>query len=160
MITLQFSTTKGIGSRVIRWATWSPYSHVDLVQDDGRLLGATTCHGVAIRDPEPTSACARFQVSAPVDVIAAARSQIGRPYDWPGIFGWGFRRNWQELDSWFCSELIAWAFQEAGHPLLRADRSWRITPRDLLLSPMLLGADKGAQMAPSEGMFTEGGNGG
>lgn len=138
MITLQFSTTPGIGSRVIRWATWSPFSHVDLVLDDGRLLGATARHRVAIRDPEPVSACARFQVSAPVDVIASARTKIGRPYDWSGIFGWGFRRNWQEEDDWFCSELIAWAFQEAGCPLLRFDRSHRITPRDLLLSPMLI----------------------
>lgn len=137
MITVQFSTTKGIGSRVIRWVTWSPFSHVDLVLDDGRLLGATTHHGVAIRNAEPTSACARFQVSAPVDVIAAAHSQIGRPYDWPGIFGYGFRRNWQEEDSWFCSELIAWAFQEVGFPLLRAERAYRITPRDLLISPLL-----------------------
>lgn len=137
MITLQFSTTKGIGSHVIRWATWSPYSHVDLVLDDGRLLGATSRHGVAIRDPEPTSACARFRVSAREDVIVAARSQIGRPYDWPGIFGWGFRRNWQEQDSWFCSELIAWAFQQAGQPLLRFDKAWRVTPRDILLSPLL-----------------------
>ncbi|WP_417545689.1 hypothetical protein [Marinobacter sp.] len=138
MITLQFSTTKGIGSRVIRWATWSPFSHVDLVLGDGRLLGATARYGVTVRDPEPVSALARFQVAAPAEVLDALNSQIGRPYDWPGIFGWGFRRNWQEQDSWFCSELIAWAFREAGCPLLRFDRSYRITPRDLLLSPMLI----------------------
>ena len=137
MITLQFSTTKGIGSQVIRWATWSPFSHVDLVLEDGRLLGATARHGVIIRDPEPTTDCARFQVNAPPAILAAARSQIGRPYDWPGIFGWGLRRNWQEDDSWFCSELIAWAFQEAGFPLLRAEHAYRITPRDLLISPLL-----------------------
>lgn len=137
MITLQFSTTKGIGSRVIRWATWSPFSHVDLVLDDGRLLGATARYGVTVRDPEPTSACARFQVEAPAAVVSMASSQIGRPYDWPGIFGYGFRRSWQAQDSWFCSELIAWAFQEAGFPLLRAERAYRITPRDLLISPLL-----------------------
>lgn len=137
MITLQFSTTKGIGSQVIRWATWSPFSHVDLVLDDGRLLGATARFGVSVRDPEPTMASARFQVAAPTEVVQVARSQIGRPYDWPGIFGFGFRRNWQEQDSWFCSELIAWSFQQAGHPLLRFDKSWRVTPRDILLSPLL-----------------------
>ncbi|WP_111496142.1 C40 family peptidase [Marinobacter bohaiensis] len=138
MITLQFSTTKGIGSQVIRWATWSPYSHVDLVLADGRLLGATARYGVSIRNPEPTLACAQFQVPGSVEAIEAARSQIGRPYDWAGILGWGFRRNWQEQDAWFCSELIAWAFEQAGCPLLRGDRSHRITPRDLLLSPMLV----------------------
>ena len=140
MITLQFSTTPGFGSSVIRWATWSPYSHVDLVLDDGRLLGATARYGVSIRNPEPTLACAQFQVPGSVDAIEAARSQVDRPYDWAGILGWGFRRNWQEQDAWFCSELIAWAFEQASCPLLRSDRSHRITPRDLLLSPMLVHA--------------------
>lgn len=68
-------------------------------------------------------------------VVAAARSQVGKPYDWLGVAGIGFRRRWQDEDAWFCSELVAWAFAEAGTPLFR-EHAWRITPRDIFI-PLL-----------------------
>lgn len=65
-------------------------------------------------------------------IIAAVRSQIGKPYDWTGFGGFVFRsRNWQEDDSWFCSELVAWAFEQGGSPLFTPGISWRITPQHL-----------------------------
>ena len=53
-------------------------------------------------------------------------------HDWGGVIGIGFRRRWHDHDAWFCSELIAAAFADAGEPLVRVD-AWRITPRDLYL---------------------------
>lgn len=70
------------------------------------------------------------QVPQDVADVAAARSQIGKPYDWPGVLGIGFRRNWQESDAWFCSELVAWAFGVSGSPLFRTEH-WRITPQTI-----------------------------
>jgi hypothetical protein len=152
MITLQFSTTDTWASQLIRWATWSPYSHVDLVLPGGWLLGATPDSGVSIRPPVSATGSKRFQVDAPDAVFEAALSQRDRPYDWAGIFGWGLRRDWQDQDAWFCSEFIAWCFEQAGCPLLRAQDLWRITPRDLLLSPRLRamgeGGDRGGVGAP------------
>jgi uncharacterized protein YycO len=137
MITLQFSTTSHPASRLICWGTWGRHSHVDFVLPDGRLLGAVP-GGVGIRPYDPAALrIERYQVDAPSTVLSAALSQRGRLYDWPGALGVGLRRDWQEDDSWFCSELVAWAFQEAGQPLLRTTDAWRITPRDLLLSPLL-----------------------
>lgn len=137
MITVQFSRKRDPFSALIRWFTWSQYSHVDLVLPDGRLLGATALRGVDIREPEDFEAVKRFTVDAPTDVLKLASLQVGKPYDWPGIFGIVGRHDWQDPSRWFCSELVAWAFQSAGVPLLRGDRSHRITPRDLLLSPLL-----------------------
>ena len=72
----------------------------------------------------------------PQAVIAAAASQIGKPYDYTAILGLGLRRDWQEEDAWFCSELVAWAFQHAGDPLFRADCLRRVTPQHLwMLAP-------------------------
>lgn len=137
MITLQFSTTSAPASRLICWGTWGRHSHVDLVLPDGRLLGAVP-GGVQVRPYDPSVLrIERYQVDAPDAVLDAAISQMGKPYDWPGVFGYALRRDWQEDDSWFCSELVSWAFQMAGAPLLRAPDAWRITPRDLLLSPYL-----------------------
>jgi hypothetical protein len=140
VITLQFSAQRLPASWLIRWFTWSPFSHVDLVLPDGRLLGARGSGGVAIRDPEPFYKVARFQVDAPDRVLDLAAEQIGKPYDWAAILGIAARGDWQDQGRWFCSELVAWAFQQAGRPLLRANHFHRITPRDLLLSPYLLPA--------------------
>ena len=138
-ITLQFSTNNSIGARLIRWFTWSEYSHVDFVLEDGRLLGAQS-DGVFIRKPNNHyTKVQRVSVEAPASVLKHARSQIGKPYDYGGIFGIILRRNWHDPKRWFCSEYVAWAFKEAKAPLLRTERANRITPRDLLLSPLLMG---------------------
>ncbi len=137
MITLQFSAQAKPGSWAIRKFTWSEYSHVDFVLPDGTLLGATGAKGVAIRPAEQYSACDRFVVDAPASVLDIAASQQGKPYDWPAILGFVTQHNWQQENAWFCSELVFWAFNQAGCPLLRAPKH-RITPRDLLLSPSLI----------------------
>lgn len=33
------------------------------------------------------------------------KDQLGKPYDWTGVGGLGFNRNWQDDDKWYCSEL-------------------------------------------------------
>jgi len=71
-------------------------------------------------------------------VLDYALSQIGKPYDWRAIVNFGFHRDWRSPDSWFCSELVAWACEAAGYPLLNpAEPHDRVTPRDLMLSPLL-----------------------
>lgn len=134
MITLQFSAQKKPGSWFIRQFTWSRFSHVDFVLPDGRLLGARGVGGVKIRQPEPFDTMARFQVDAPESVLAMARSQIGKGYDWAAIAGFMLKHDWSDKKAWFCSELVAWSFEQAGYPLLNAQHLSRITPRDLLLS--------------------------
>lgn len=134
MITLQFSTQHKPGAWLIRKFTWSPFSHVDFVLPDGRLLGARGAGGVQIREPELFAKLARFQVDAPAAVLELAKSQIGKPYDWGAIAGFVAKHDWSSEHAWFCSELVAWAFHQAGCPLLNARHLNRITPRDLLLS--------------------------
>lgn len=141
MVALEFSSRNTWSGLAVRAFTWCWCSHVDLVLPDGRLLGALPGSGVQIRDWTPARRVERFHIDAPPALLQAvlerALSQIGRPYDWAGVLGMALRRKWAEQDSWFCSELVAWAFADAGHPLLRAQHLYRITPRDLLLSPRL-----------------------
>lgn len=140
MITLQFSTTNHYSSKAIRFFTWSWASHVDFVLPDDKLLGALATQdggGVRLHDAKDYTRIERYQVDAPVDIIDIARTQLGKPYDWAGIFGLVLRdRDWESDDKWFCSELVAWAFKQGGYPLLN-ETSFRITPRDLLISPLL-----------------------
>ena len=143
MITLQFSSTNELASRAIRFLTWSWASHVDFVLPDGKLFGALGVEGGggvrfhSLREPKYYTRIERFEVVAPDEVLEYALSQAGKPYDWAGIFGYVARnRRWEDEDKWFCSELAAWAFQKAGKPLLN-ETSYRITPRDVLISPLL-----------------------
>lgn len=137
MIYLQFSARPTIYSRLVSAVTWSWATHVDFVLHNGFLLGAAS-DGVKIRPPaRDYSRVAYYRVpGAPCDVIERAKSQLDKPYDWTAILGFVARRNWQEDDRWFCSELVAWAFAREGRPLLAGDFSV-ITPRDLLLSTKL-----------------------
>lgn len=138
MITLQFSSQNKIGSKLIQLATWSPYSHVDFVLPGGSLLGARG-DGVKIREPYGIyDKCDRFKIDAPNSVIERALTQLGKPYDYSALLGFIFRRNIQDPKSWFCSELVAWAFEKEGYPLLNSHNYYRITPRDLMLSPLLV----------------------
>lgn len=67
-------------------------------------------------------------------IIDTARSQLGKKYDWTGLVGIAIHsRNWQEEDSWWCSELIAWAFDKGGNPLFTPEARIRITPQHLFM---------------------------
>jgi hypothetical protein len=117
-------------TRIERFQVDAPESIIDIAmtQDGG---------GVRLHDAENYTRIERFQVDAPESIIDIAMTQEGKPYDWAGIFGLVLReRNWEDDDKWFCSELVAWSFKQGGFPLLNETTS-RITPRDLLISPLL-----------------------
>lgn len=142
-IRLLFSTTGHPMSAAIRIGTWSDWSHVAII-DGGDVIEAAALAGVrrgpvvhAI-DRARHSVIVELPCRDPQAVIAAAASQIGKPYDYTAILGLGLRRDWQEDDAWFCSELVAWAFQHAGVPLFRAECLRRVTPQHLwMLAPAL-----------------------
>lgn len=149
-VRLMFSTTRWPLSTVIRAFTWSRWSHVSLV-DGADVIEAIAVHGV--RRAPLSEAIARAADHAFVDlpaadpaaVLAAAAGEIGKRYDYAALLGLALRRDWQACDAWFCSELVAWAFESAGQPLLRAEVVRRVTPQHLW---MLLPAP-GAIAAPA-----------
>jgi hypothetical protein len=141
-ITLQFSTSKGWASALIRWETWSKYSHVDLVMPDGRLLGARLDGGVQIREMNYADftkikrMVASVTNSQGIMLYALAHKQLGLPYQKKSILGFAIRKDGASTGSWFCSELIAWLFDKIGHPLTFKPVN-RVSPEDLIVSPQL-----------------------
>lgn len=132
-----FTRRHALGSVLLRAALWSAWSHCAIVDGD-RIIEAAAFHGVRERPlAELLAEASEYEIIEiparnPAAVIAAARSQLGKPYDWRGVVGIGFRRRWQDEDAWFCSELVAYAFEAAGDLLFRAKR-WRIRPPDLYI---------------------------
>jgi len=74
-----------------------------------------------------------FTVNDADAIWIAACSQIGKKYDWTALIGIPFHRDWSEADSWFCSELVAWAFDQGGTPLFAKDKIHRVTPGHLYM---------------------------
>ncbi|HUB91414.1 MAG TPA: YiiX/YebB-like N1pC/P60 family cysteine hydrolase [Dyella sp.] len=129
-------------SWAIRVGSWSKWSHVALIDGDD-VIEAVALKGVvhtplATRKKEdPTWAVATLPCQDPSAIVAAARGQLGKPYDYTAVVGIGLHRDWQQTDRWFCSELVAWSFEEGGSPLFRPEACRRVTPQDLwMLSPV------------------------
>lgn len=147
MITLQFSTAPNLAGEAIRIYSRGWASHVDVVMDDGALLGARSDvigdkpSGVQIR-PANYETWTRTQVvklasAAPVTAAFTAflQSQIGKPYDEMAIVAFAVQRDWRTEDSWICSELVAAALEKCEwFPKPLADSANEVTPRDLLLT--------------------------
>ncbi len=130
-----FCTSKLPGAVLIRAITWSDWSHVALI--DGEDAIEATWSAVCVTPLADVIAkhSAHCIVDMPcedaVAVLAAARSQVGKPYDLTALFGLLAHRDWQEPDAWFCSELVAWSFAQGGSPLFRPDALHRVTPQHL-----------------------------
>jgi hypothetical protein len=140
-ISLLFTNSRDALSLAIRAFTWSRWSHVALVDGD-RVIEALAPRGVQVNDTDRvmmrSSAFELVDLPCrdPEAVLTAAASQAGKPYDYTALLAMALRRNWQEEDAWFCSELIAWAFAQAGEPLFRPEVMRRVTPQHLwMLAP-------------------------
>lgn len=138
----------------IRAFTWSKWSHFEfLIPGEGYLgahlgecrtpEGLVIPSGVQIRpfdyDPGCTYQLADLECPDSIrdKILAAATSQIGKPYDLTALFGIVAHRDWKEPDSWFCTELGEWACETGGLPLLNdAGEFNRITPGMLYMSPL------------------------
>lgn len=128
-------TSNKIGARLIRLVTWSKYSHAAVIDGD-KVIEAVRPYvrEVPLKDvlaSHPESIIIDFDCKEEKEILQAIRSQIGKPYDITALFGLFFHRNWQEEDSWFCSELVAWALSKGGYPLFREEALHRVTPNHL-----------------------------
>lgn len=126
-------------SPLIRLVTWSDWSHVAIVLGD-RVIEATLSHGgvkettLDVFQSRAKSWCIMEYdcYVAPENIFNAAKLEEGKKYDWTALIGIiVHNRNWQEDDAWFCSELVAYAFAQAGNPLFQSEEIHRITPQHL-----------------------------
>lgn len=143
MITLRFVTCRDLVSAGIRAAEYGFWaSHTEALMPDGRLLGAHYDGGVQARprdyDQGQFSREQYVELPAAPEVTdhfhAFLQAQLGKPYDLEAIIAFVARRDWQQPDSWFCSELQAAALAASGwFSSALATEFSHITPRDLLL---------------------------
>ena len=137
---------KSFLSRLIRFRTWSCYSHVSWLDDSTGEVYEAWIGGVR-RAPninyghKPGTLISMFDVkltqAQSKKLLQFFNEQVGRGYDYLGILGFAFRGEFQNQNKWFCSELIAGGFKEIGKPLLERIPNWKVYPGMLAYSPLL-----------------------
>lgn len=139
---------KSVVSRLIRWRTWSDYSHAAWLCLDGTVLDAWQKGGVRhvaniSVGHKPNTPVEFFSVDiTPAERIRIEkflRDQVGKKYDFHGVLKFISRRKTthDQQRKWFCSELVSAAFNRIGHPLLARIRDEQVSPGLLAISPLL-----------------------
>lgn len=137
---LILSDMGGISSNLIKWFTWSKFSHIDIYikryPNDQEIIGAVPFEGVIrykkedrIRDAKYYE-CYKANVSKPHKVEKFLSEQVGKPYDWGGVFSFLFRRDWHDESEWFCSELATAGLEKGEFKLIRRKTN-RVRPQDI-----------------------------
>ena len=136
---------KSAVSKAIEWQTRSPYSHVAVELDDGRIVEAWHKQGVRIIDHgheghSMGTPIEYYSIGVPFShapVEAFLLNQVGKGYDWRGVWRFVSRRDQPVNDRWFCSELCVAAFAQGGLHLLKGNPSI-FSPRDVSISPVIV----------------------
>lgn len=151
MIVVRCITERNPISDTIRFITRAPASgpsHIEVTLPSGAHLGAHADRsGVAVRPPGYTRPTwehrygIRLTDNQELVFWQFLRRQLGKPYNYKGIGGILFDRNWPSVNAWFCSELILAAFMRAGiFPLnILPQFAARIDPDKFHLASMFIG---------------------
>jgi len=137
---------KGISfvSKTIRLFTWGEYSHVGVLTDNDRLIEAWHLGGVI----ENFLSQAPHTKGTVVDVyrilsdydekvfLSELRAEVGKGYDYYGIVNFIRRKDSNNWNRWFCSELVHAKLARAGALTLNAP-CHKVNPTMLSYSPIL-----------------------
>lgn len=137
MIKLLFTRKRSIGSWIIRFRTWSNYSHVDIVDGDD-AIGALAFEGVKVRNiKDVIDEASDYRVviveGDEQKAIEYAKSKIGKKYDWLAIFGIGLKTGWESSGRYMCSEFVNQALIEGGTKLFDSKYDGRVTPEHIYM---------------------------
>lgn len=141
---LLFFRGKSFVSRGIKFMTWGEYSHVGVLTDEGTIIEAWHKGGVLENNlgnlpHTPGTMVDVFDVTIPINMrkfINGLREEVGKGYDFSGIWGFIGRNKSENPDKWFCSELVFAKLARAGCLALKCPAR-KVDPTLLSYSPHL-----------------------
>jgi len=143
-IRMMFTNSKTPMSPLIRAVTWSDFSHCVVLIDEHTIIHSDF-HGVRIepikdlQDRSRNWMIVEYECERPLDVIEACKTQLGKPYDFTGLFGIILRDvDLQDDSKWWCSEFPVYAFDVTKQPKFNVEFMHRITPQHWLLLPHIV----------------------
>lgn len=134
-------------SKLIRWMSWSDYSHVAWMTKAGGIYEAWSpkvryCSSVHVGHQKGTE----VEIFTIPNLTQEQRDvienylceQVGKPYDWVGVFRFVPRlsTNKNQTGRWFCSELVMAALKKANINPLKRIPNYKVTPGMLVTSPI------------------------
>lgn len=125
-----------IGAWFLRLVMWSRWSHSAIYDAATGVVYDTTFWGGGVEEHEASHFFEKYSKSEQREILVIDRAsaliwlddQVGKKYDWTALLSWIVRRNWQDEDSWFCSELTE-AFRNLFSTPRFREKVSRITPR-------------------------------
>lgn len=143
-VNIIFGRSNKIMSRLIRWVTFSRFSHCGLVAGDwvyesvgnGGVI-KTHLSVFKARYNQQWEICEISCVSRDV-CYTRAKSLLGSPYDYQGILAYLFRWDIHRLKAYQCAEFLAHCIG-----WVRCDKLWKISPEYLWLASKTIEKGKG-----------------
>jgi hypothetical protein len=145
---IRFITESGFVSWAIRSATFSEFSHAEIISEDQQsYIGARSDGGVQIRPLDYCKPTFERRYAIPctdeqlANIMASARADIGKPYSYEDIGGLLFHKNLPTHGGFMCS---MWTYLKATTGpiwMLNVLPGYAnlVTPDYLHLSPLLRG---------------------
>lgn len=144
----------GIIGNTIGFRTWSSWSHAAWLRLDGKVYHAwhqpVRKGGQVLLADDPWSlhkegtkirVLGFDQPPHGVRVYAEQflEEQLGKKYDFGGVWGFIKRTKGNNPDRWFCSELVSAACRAGGYPLFSdAKPDWKVSPGAIEWSPRVV----------------------
>ena len=113
-LTVLFASNNKPASLAIKLFTLSKWSHCAILDGDF-VIDATLATGVRRIPFKKWKAhyksyeAKELPCDSRKEAILKARRQVGKKYDWLGIFSFVFHKDYEDKKKWFCSELVAYA---------------------------------------------------
>jgi hypothetical protein len=114
----------GMFDGLIRWWTHSPYSHCEILFDDGQMFSAQVGQGTRFWTPGHLDPNAWDLLLVPMTLEeeillkSFCKTEAGCGYDWWGLIASQiFRLQREHPHKWFCSEICACAVQKLGRAM-------------------------------------------
>jgi uncharacterized protein YycO len=136
---------KGVISRSIRWQTDGVYSHAAILLDDGKTIVEAWHTGTGVRKKilKDWTNIDVYEIpcitqAQKVKVELFLNSQLGKGYDYWGILRFLTRRDRNNPEKWFCSELVVAALWQAGIELFAPFvPAYKVSPELISYSPRI-----------------------
>jgi hypothetical protein len=144
---IRFITESDPISDLIRFVTFSEWSHVEIITETGTYIGAHADGGIEERAADYCKPNHERRYAIPVTdeqyatMMAYARSKIGTPYNFKDIVGLMLHHRMTEVKRSICSQFVEDVGVSAKFLFLNVepDFDYLITPETLHLSPKLIG---------------------
>jgi len=137
---------KSLLSIFIKFFTWSKYSHVSVLFENGNEYEAWQKGGVQIvpifgMNHKKGTVIDLYKLKTTDEEEQKAElfalSQLGKKYDYWAILGFMIRKNIHEKKALVCSEYVFSICLSIGKVLLNNLKAYQVSPRDITTSPLL-----------------------